>query len=297
MRIFRQVYPEQDGGPARERGAGAVHRHAPPRAAAAAPADGAARGAAPRDCHGMTLSIAIDYGGRDELTRAVRALSHEVACGALAAVGDLRGDARGGARHLAACPTPTSSSAPRASSASRTSCSGRAPMPSTTSPRPPGPTSAVEAFAEAIEGYRLRSRRFGAVVDVPARAGSTWSAPRPEAGPSASARRFAQAAGNPLQRLSSVPSTNAVLGGGAEPWSIPHLVLHENKPLPLDPRLVARRGDLPDLSALVPGFRTATASATSPGSSIGCPTSRASGSTRSGSRRSSPRRCSTSATT
>jgi undecaprenyl diphosphate synthase len=31
-----------------------------------------------RDCRGLNLSIAIDYGGRDELTRAVRALSHEV---------------------------------------------------------------------------------------------------------------------------------------------------------------------------------------------------------------------------
>jgi len=36
-----------------------------------------------RACHGLNLSIAIDYGGRDELTRAVRALSHEVATGAL----------------------------------------------------------------------------------------------------------------------------------------------------------------------------------------------------------------------
>ena len=39
------------------------------------------------------------------------------------------------------------------------------------------------------------------------------------------------------------------------------------------PGLVARRGDLPDLSAQLPGLRTATASATSPASSRGCPTS------------------------
>ena len=37
------------------------------------------------DCRGLNLTIAIDYGGRDELTRAVRRLSHEVAEGRLAA--------------------------------------------------------------------------------------------------------------------------------------------------------------------------------------------------------------------
>lgn len=38
-----------------------------------------------RFCHGLNLSIAIDYGGRDELTRAVQQLSREVASGELAA--------------------------------------------------------------------------------------------------------------------------------------------------------------------------------------------------------------------
>ena len=36
-----------------------------------------------RDCRGLNLSIAIDYGGRDELTRAVRALSRQVEEGRL----------------------------------------------------------------------------------------------------------------------------------------------------------------------------------------------------------------------
>jgi undecaprenyl diphosphate synthase len=36
-----------------------------------------------RDCRGLNLTIAIDYGGRDELTRAVRLLSHNVARGCL----------------------------------------------------------------------------------------------------------------------------------------------------------------------------------------------------------------------
>ena len=36
-----------------------------------------------RACHGLNLSIAIDYGGRDELTRAVRELSNQVAAGTL----------------------------------------------------------------------------------------------------------------------------------------------------------------------------------------------------------------------
>ena len=36
-----------------------------------------------RDCRGLNLSIAIDYGGRDELTRAIRALSRQVEEGRL----------------------------------------------------------------------------------------------------------------------------------------------------------------------------------------------------------------------
>jgi undecaprenyl diphosphate synthase len=40
-----------------------------------------------RDCRGLNLSIAIDYGGRDELTRAVRALSREVEEGRLPPAG------------------------------------------------------------------------------------------------------------------------------------------------------------------------------------------------------------------
>jgi len=37
-----------------------------------------------RDCDGLNLTIAIDYGGRDELTRAVRAIAGEVRAGTLA---------------------------------------------------------------------------------------------------------------------------------------------------------------------------------------------------------------------
>jgi undecaprenyl diphosphate synthase len=36
-----------------------------------------------RHCRGVNLSIAIDYGGRDEMTRAVRALGHDVEAGRL----------------------------------------------------------------------------------------------------------------------------------------------------------------------------------------------------------------------
>ena len=126
-----------------------------------------------RDCQSMTLSIAIDYGGRDELTRAVRALSQKVACGALAAVGDLE-SRRSRRRSIPrACRTRTSSSAHRASFESRTSCSGRATYAEYDFPETAWPDFGVEAFAGAIEGYRLRSRRFGEVVDVPARAGFT----------------------------------------------------------------------------------------------------------------------------
>lgn len=37
-----------------------------------------------RACHGLQLTIAIDYGGRDEIARAMRGLAHEVAAGRLA---------------------------------------------------------------------------------------------------------------------------------------------------------------------------------------------------------------------
>ena len=284
MRIFRQYIREQDRGPAPQRRAGAVHRHAPPGAAAAARADGDARGA-DADCHGLNLTIAIDYGGRDELTRAVRALSREVDGGTLRAGGDRRGGDRGGARHPRPARSRTSSSAPRASCASRTSCSGRGPMPSTTSPRPPGPTSPSRAWRRRSRPTRRGSAASGRSAPSGADAGG-FPAPEPQRSASRWPRRSASVTAGP-----QAASQGRLKHGRPAP------ITHEDKPLPRDPRLVARRGDLPDLPALVPGLERRRHRRPRRASSTGCPTSRASGSTRSGSRRSSPRRCSTSATT
>ena len=113
-----------------------------------------------RDCRGLNLSIAIDYGGRDELTRAVRALSRQVEEGRLRPAG-ISEAAMAAALDTAGCRIRTSSSGPRASSGYRTSCSGRAPTPSTTFPGSPGRTSPSRHFGAAVEGFRLRQRRFG----------------------------------------------------------------------------------------------------------------------------------------
>ena len=121
-----------------------------------------------RDCRGLTLSIAIDYGGRDELTRAVRALSREVEAGRLRAGGDLARRRSPRRSTPAGCPIRTSSSAPRASSGSRTSCSGRASTPSTTFPGSPGRTS-----PSGISPRRSRASGCGSAAS----AAPTWRSP------------------------------------------------------------------------------------------------------------------------
>lgn len=119
-----------------------------------------------QDCRGLTLSIAIDYGGRDELTRAVRAISQEVACGALppsgiseAAIADAL-DTRG---------LPDPDFIIRTSGEVRVSnfllwqgVYAEYEFPDVT-----WPDFSVGHFAAAIEGFRLRQRRFGA-ADAPA---------------------------------------------------------------------------------------------------------------------------------
>lgn len=125
-----------------------------------------------RDCQSMTLSIAIDYGGRDELTRAVRALSQKVACGALppSAISESMLEA---ALDTSGLPDPDFII--RTSGELRISnfLLWQGTYAEYDFPETAWPDFGVEAFAGAIEGYRLRSRRFGEVVDVPARAGFT----------------------------------------------------------------------------------------------------------------------------
>jgi len=115
------------------------------------------------ECRGLNLSIAIDYGGRDELTRAVRELSRQVECDALRpsaiseAVVDEALDTRG---------LPDPDFIIRTSGELRISnfLLWQGIYAEYDFPETAWPDFTVEAFAEAIEGYHMRSRRFGEVA-------------------------------------------------------------------------------------------------------------------------------------
>jgi undecaprenyl diphosphate synthase len=118
-----------------------------------------------RGCHGLTLSIAIDYGGRDELTRAVRALSSEVATGRLrpAAITEARiADA------LDTSGLPDPDLIIRTSGELRISnfLLWQGAYAEYDFPATAWPDFTVGAFAQAIDGYRQRSRRFGGVEEA-----------------------------------------------------------------------------------------------------------------------------------
>ncbi len=122
-----------------------------------------------RECRGLNLSIAIDYGGRDELTRAVRLLSEQVASGALppAAISE--------AVLAAALDTdglPDPDFIIRTSGEQRISnfLLWQGAYAEYDFPDLAWPDFTVAAFAEALEGYRLRSRRFGVVPEELVRA-------------------------------------------------------------------------------------------------------------------------------
>ncbi len=68
---------------------------------------------------GLTLVVAFNYGGRQEIVRAVQALAEKVKAGVLDPATHRHGDDRAACSTRAASRTPTSSSAPRASSGSR----------------------------------------------------------------------------------------------------------------------------------------------------------------------------------
>ncbi|MFO1143087.1 MAG: polyprenyl diphosphate synthase [Amaricoccus sp.] len=123
-----------------------------------------------RHCHGLTLSIAIDYGGRDELTRAVRALSQEVAAGALRPSAITEGSLSA-ALDTAGVPDPDLII--RTSGEFRISnfLLWQGTYAEYDFPETAWPDFTVAAFAAAVDGYRARSRRFGG-VDEPARARS-----------------------------------------------------------------------------------------------------------------------------
>ena len=120
-----------------------------------------------RRCRGLELTIAIDYGGRNELTRAIRGLASEVEAGALApeAIGEARLDA---ALDTAALPDPDlivrTSGEVRISNFLlwQAAYAEYAFVPTA------WPDFGVEGLAKIVDDFRLRERRFGDVEVAPA---------------------------------------------------------------------------------------------------------------------------------
>ena len=108
----------------------------------------------------LNLNVALSYGARDEIVAAARAIAQ--------AAGPARSTRRRWTRLPSpagcsppACPTRTSSSAPRASSGCRTSCSGRRPMPFVFQ-EVLWPDYGAEHLARAQRDYGRREGRYGA---------------------------------------------------------------------------------------------------------------------------------------
>jgi len=120
-----------------------------------------------RHCEGLNLTIAIDYGGRDELTRAVRSLSAQVAGGALAP-GGIGEEALDTALDTAGLPDPDL--IVRTSGELRISnfLLWQAAYAEYEFLPIAWPDFSVEAFAGVVDGFRLRERRFGDIEPTPA---------------------------------------------------------------------------------------------------------------------------------
>ncbi len=115
-----------------------------------------------RDCGGLRLSIAIDYGGRDELTRAVCALSRRVAAGSLAPEAISEGVLEAA---LDTHGLPDPDLIIRTSGEFRVSnfLLWQGVYAEYAFPAVTWPDYTAGHFAEAVGAYRLRSRRFGVV--------------------------------------------------------------------------------------------------------------------------------------
>lgn len=126
---------------------------------------------ATRACRGLELSIAIDYGGRDELTRAVRALSAQVAAGTLAPEA-IAEETLGDVLDTAALPDPDL--IVRTSGEVRISnfLLWQGAYAEYEFVPVPWPDFSAAAFTRVVEGFRLRQRRFGAIEPAPAASGS-----------------------------------------------------------------------------------------------------------------------------
>jgi undecaprenyl diphosphate synthase len=113
-----------------------------------------------RDCQGLNLSIAIDYGGRDELTRAVRAIAGRVAAGEVApeAISEA---VLGQALDTRDLPDPDFII--RTSGERRVSnfLLWQGAYAEYDFPAIAWPDFTVARFAETLSGFRARERRFG----------------------------------------------------------------------------------------------------------------------------------------
>ncbi len=129
---------------------------------------------ATRDCRGLNLTIAIDYGGRDELARAVRSLGARVSSGELdpAAI-----NAATMSRALDTRDLPDPDLIIRTSGEFRVSnfLLWQGVYAEYDFPRAAWPDFDVARFADAIEGFKLRHRRFGGAQTDPPRAAALGS--------------------------------------------------------------------------------------------------------------------------
>ena len=150
--------------PERARRAGAVHRSSRrARARSGCCATSRTPRRSPRANRRMTLTFAFNYGGRAELTDAVQ--RDRRGGGGRAGSSPTRSPTRRSPATSTrrTCRTPTSWSGRRGSSGSRTTCSGRARTPSSSSPTSSGPTSGASTSSTRCASSSDRDRRFGAV--------------------------------------------------------------------------------------------------------------------------------------
>ena len=126
-------------------------------------------------CRGLTLSIAIDYGGRDELARAVRGLGERVATGSLLPQ-EIAEATISQALDTGGVPDPDLII--RTSGECRVSnfLLWQGVYAEYDFPPTAWPEFTVDLFAHSVEGFRLRHRRFGR-VELPALPARTGTSP------------------------------------------------------------------------------------------------------------------------
>ena len=110
---------------------------------------------------GMTLTLALSYGGRDDILQAVRRIMTHCQDGNLAPEEILTRTSSPNTCGHPTCPIPTSSSAPAGRCGSAIFSCGSWPTRRSMSLPPSGPTSTREELVQALLSYQNRERRFG----------------------------------------------------------------------------------------------------------------------------------------